>query len=168
MFMINYKILSILFISAALQVSCKQESTIEKRDFTSIFKQLNLDSTSKDTLGIKVDFCQVIGDDWDSIYVIPPYAQPNFVDSIKADNLNDISSELSGAETTEWAVHLVLIKNRKVVSYGLLSAGELDLTHLVDSDRTFFILTEKHCDKFYAAFTKRYPSTWRVQKEKLN
>jgi hypothetical protein len=145
----NFKITILLLMFAFGILSCKSATKIKKLDFTSKFKQLDLDSTSKDTLGVKIDFCKVMGDNWDSIYVIPPYANTKHIDSIKADNLSDIHLILQGARATEWAVHLVIIKNRKIVSYGLLSAGELDLTRLMNSDGSYYILNKNHCDKFW-------------------
>lgn len=156
---LNILLLSIITLSL---FSCLSKSTVKEVDFTSKFKQLNLDSTSKDTLGVYVDFCTAIGADWDSIYVIPPYANTDFIDSIKADNLRDIYFVLKGAQVTEWAVHLVLVNKRKIVSYGLLSAGALDLTRLVHPDGTYYILTKEHCSKFYATFKRPYPYTWSV------
>jgi len=164
----NFKITFSLFLFAFVLLSCKSSDKIEKIDFTSQFKQLKLDSTSKDTLGVRIDFCKLIGNNWDSIYVVPPYANTDFIGSIKADNLHEVDYKLQSASITEWAVHLVLVKDSKIVSFGELSAGKLDLTQLVHSDGSYYVLTKKHCDKFFATFKKRYPDTWRVEPGKLN
>jgi hypothetical protein len=158
--------ITILFLLFAFElISCNSSAKIEKVDFTSQFKQLKLDSTSKDTLGVNIDFCKIVGNNWDSIYVIPPYANTDFIDSIKAKNLNDVYYELQNARAMEWAVYLVLVKDRKIVSFGELSAGQLDLTRFVHPDGSFYILTKKHCGKFFATFKTRYPGTWQIQPE---
>jgi hypothetical protein len=166
--MMNFKIAILLLLFAFVLLSCKSSDKIEKIDFTGRFKQLKLDSTSNDTLGVEIDFCKIIGINWDSIYVVPPYANTDFIDSIKADNLHEVNYKLKDARITEWAVHLVLVKDSKIVSFGELSAGQLDLTQLVHPDGSFYVLTKEHCGKFFATFKKRYPDTWRIQPGKLN
>jgi hypothetical protein len=166
--MINFKISILLLLFAFGMLSCKSAAEIKQIDFTSQFKQLNLDSTSKDTLGVNIDFCRIIGNNWDSIYVVPPYANTDFINSIKADNLYEVDYKLQGASFKEWAVQLVLVKDRKIVSFGELSAGQLDLTQLVHPDGSFYIITKKHCGKFFATFKKRYLDTWRIQPDRLN
>jgi hypothetical protein len=160
---------TILFLLIAFGLlGCKSAAKIEEIDFTSQFKQLKLDSTSKDTLGVKIDFCKIVGHNWDSIYIIPPYANTKFIDSIKANNLHEVDYKLEVSSVTEWAVHLVLIKDSKIISFGELSAGQLDLRQLVHPDQSFYMLTKKHCGKFFATFKKHYPDTWRIQRDSLD
>jgi len=168
MFMKTFNLALGLFIYPCILFSCKNNPPIKKLDYTSQFKKLTLDSTSRDTLGVKIDFCGVVGDQWDSIYVIPPYTSSQFVEAINAENIGDIQRELTYASYQEYAVQLVLVKDREIVAYGELSSGTLNLGHLVDKDGSLFVFSKKDCDKFYAFFKRPYPGTWTVQKERFN
>jgi hypothetical protein len=168
MLMKNYKFALFLFLYALVLFSCKNSRQIKKIDYTSQFKKLTLDSTSRDTLGVKIDFCKVVGDQWDSIYVITPYAGSKFVESIDADNIGDIQRELTYAAYQEYAVQLVLVKDKEIIEYGQLSSGTLNLGHLGHKDGSLIVFTKKDCDKFYAFFKRPYPGTWTVQQEKFN
>jgi len=168
MLMKPFKHALILFLYASILFSCKSNPQIEKLDYTSQFEKLTLDSTSRDTLGVKINFCGVVGDQWDKIYVITPYAGSKFVESIGADNIRDVQRELTTASYQEYAVQLVLVKDKRIRAYGQLSSGTLNLGHLVHKDGSLFVFSKKDCDKFYATFKRPYPGTWTIEKEKFN
>lgn len=110
-----------ILLATLLPISCN--NNLENKDLINHIEQLNENvAFTLDTIETK---------DWDSVYIITPYAHGSF-----ENQLNNIpyfdKSKIENASLSEGECSLVFVKHQKVVSYAIVSRSIADFSSIGD------------------------------------
>lgn len=125
---------------------CRQEKA-ERYSLDSIFNKVELILT--DSIN-KINICEYIPSDWDSILIIKPYTAVSQQETLnELVNFSKIKSEIEDIEFADAICYLLFVKNEKIVGYGSIRRSPIDFAFFPPESQNVAIIKRSDCDKLF-------------------
>ncbi|MFA6275142.1 MAG: hypothetical protein WC622_00225 [Pedobacter sp.] len=138
-----------VLLLCTFHLSCTTKHKIKEYDFNTILKA-KIMLAGKSSQPIKLNLCDEITFNWDSILILPPYSNAKVVRKQGLVNSKAIEEMLPELTLDEGKCVLLFIENNTVIKYSYVPRVPIDFNNIKKLDEPITKISRKiGCEQFY-------------------